>query len=642
MPSIFSSMLFLKTPPRETLPVGLKIGLTAFLFILFGFSDLLILLSSEWPHLYGAVGVPVQKWEEIVIYAPFAEAFSWHNLFPIAPAVDKSLSGWSVYPWITIFLQGVLHKIFAFRNIDLYMLLSHGALPVLNFWLIYLVFKRYVSKAWAILLSFLGVTYYSNFHYAESLGVLFGAGSKGASVFHYSLPEITRTPFPSLSLLLFLVPFYLTVYSNRLDSYRLAFLSLLWGLQIYVYAFNFLAGGIFFALWIAYAHYVNEKTFRPGKLAKSLSVFLLACAVIGIPYFASSVSVLGKQLSGKLFEPAHGALVTSGWSVLVSYGLPISLLAFAFFLFRGDYYELFYRYTPVLIAVFVDLLIGSVHLLTGNRINPELYYHRISNIVFRFFYFIPFLYFIGLPEKRVSAPVGGPLQSIHGKAPDLLRRYIHRYRGVYCVIGMALLSLYIFINGVYVFKMHEKIVAPQMRESQRGLDAVKHTSVEQGAVVVYEDIVSNLVGPAITKNTTLLASTFGNFVEDRLILERICLYSKLFSWSEERFLTFMEPTEKFMNLTSYKSKELIVSREMMESGLGYWLVNHRKRMSREEREKYRERITRYFRESSLEELLGRNPVGVILVRNSDRESLKKFRQSRIGDYTLIYPKERNS
>lgn len=634
---MFSSMLFLNTPPREALPVSLKIGLTTFLFVLFGFSDLLILLSSAWPHLYGAVGVPVQKWEEVVIYAPFAEAFSWHNLFPIAPAVDKSLSGWSIYPWLTIFLQGVLHKIFAFGDMDLYMLLSHGALPVLNFWMIYLVFKRYVSKTWAILLAFLGVTYYSNFHYAESLAVLFGAEGKGASVFHYSLPEISRTPFPSLSLLLFLVPFYLTVYSNRLDSYRLAFLSLLWGLQIYVYAFNFLAGGIFFGLWIAYAHYVNEKTIRLGKLAKSLSVFLLVCVVIGIPYFASSVSVLGKQLSGKIFEPAHGAFITSGWSVLVSYGLPMSLLAFAFFLFRADYYELFYRYTPVLIAVFVDLLIGSVHILTGNRINPELYYHRISNIVFRFFYFIPFLYFIGLPEKRVSAPVGGSLRPIHVRVPDLLRRYIHRYRGAYCAVGMAMLSLYIFMNGVYVFRMHERFTAPQMQGFQRELDAIRRARVGQGSVVVYEDLVSNLVGPAVTGNTTLLVSAFGNFVEDGLILDRICLYSKLLGWSEERFLMFMEPDEKFMNLASYKGKDFLMGRDMMESGLGYWLANHRKRMSGEESRKYRERILRLYRESSLVELLGRNPVGVVLVRNPDRDSLKGFRQSKIGDYTLVYP-----
>ena len=60
-------------------------------------------------------------------------------------------------------------------------------------------------------------------------------------------------------------------------------------------------------------------------------------------------------------------------------------------------------------------------------------------------------------------------------------------------------------------------------------------------------------------------------------------------------------------------------------------------MSGEESRKYREGILRLYRESSLVELLGRNPVGVVLVRNPDRDFLKGFRQSKTGDYTLVYP-----
>ena len=36
---------------------------------------LLILLNSDWPHLYGVVGVPILHWEEIICYLPFATEF---------------------------------------------------------------------------------------------------------------------------------------------------------------------------------------------------------------------------------------------------------------------------------------------------------------------------------------------------------------------------------------------------------------------------------------------------------------------------------------------------------------------------------------------------------------------------------------
>ena len=637
-----SSLLSITMPPGKRLGRGIWIGFTVFLLLLFGLSDVLILLFSKWPNLYGAVGVPVQKWEEIVIYTPFARAFSLSNLFPIAPAFDQSLSGFSVYPWITFFIEAMLLKVFALGNINAYMLINHSVLPVLNFWLIYLIFNHYISKVWAILLAFFGVTYFSGFHYINSVETLLGFGDNAGSIFHYGLPEITRTPFPSISLLLLLIPFYLTIRSNRLMPYRLTFLSLIWGLQIYVYLINFIAGAIFFSLWIVYAHYITDKGFYPSKTAVSIGVFLLICIALGIPYYAVSISFLGEQLAGKVASPVRGVLSGSDWNVFFSYSLPFSLLAVSFYLFRSDYYELFYRYSPVFIVLVVDLLIGCLLFLVTDRINPELYYYRISNILFRFFYFIPFLYFVGLPRKRGCTPKKSSFYRIvHNKLPDLLRNYIHRYRKVYSISAILLLGIYILMNNVYIYKMHEKLVMPEMQQIQQELDMVKQAGIKDGSIAVYEDITANLLTPAVNNTATLLVSSFGNFVDDRLILERIILYAKLFGWSEDRLLAFMEPSETFIGLTSYKNKELIITNEMLESGLGYWLLNHKKPINQQHLEPYRQRILHLYRETNLDQLLKRNSVGVILVRNPELYPLECFRQEAVGNYTLIYPSNQN-
>ncbi len=640
----FLSYLFLPASLHsERLSWPVRILMTVLVLALFALSDVLVLGLSDWPHLYGAVGVPVQRWEEVVIYTPFAQAFSPENLFPVAPTYDKTLSAVSVFPWITFSLEGVVLKVCALGNVDAFLLIAHGVLPVLIFWLIYHLFKRYVSKTWAVLLAFFGVTYFSGFHYVEGLASLFAsANGQGGSFLSPTLPEAARVPFPSISLVLFLIPLYLTLRHFRLTPGRLFFLSVVWALQVYVYFFNFVAGALFFVLWIIYARRMTDRRYHFGAIVGSIAVFLGVCILLGAPCYAAAASPLGRQMSDKLFAPAAGAVTTSDWGAMFGYGLPIALLAVSFFLFQGDYYELFGRCMPVFLALIVDLLIGSIHLVAGQRVNPELYFHRISNIVFRFFYFIPFLYFISLPAKHVSARRSRPWRVLHQTLPDLLRRYIHRYRVVYVVIGVCLLSAYIVLTDVHIFRRHEKAVPSAMREVMAQIDAVERSDVSAAGLVAYESIAANLLSPAITARATLLPSAFGNFIDEDAILDRIVLYAKLFGWDERRLTDFLRPTARFDALNSYENKDVVVTDGMMANGLGYWLLNHKKRLTAEELDELVRKARELHGSATLDELLRRNPVEAVLVRGSVPDALAGFRRQEAGRYTLIHLSEGDS
>jgi hypothetical protein len=61
---------------RDAIPWWLRIILTLWVVFVFGLPDILILLKSQWAHLYGTVGVSIQRWEEVVLYLPFGQAFS--------------------------------------------------------------------------------------------------------------------------------------------------------------------------------------------------------------------------------------------------------------------------------------------------------------------------------------------------------------------------------------------------------------------------------------------------------------------------------------------------------------------------------------------------------------------------------------
>jgi hypothetical protein len=189
------------------------ISVTLGLLLLFGLKDFLLLLSPEWPHLYAVVGNPVLSWEETYVYLPFANNFSLATPLPAAPMADPFLSAFTNFPPLTLILSGVLLRWFFLGNVDVYLLAVHTLLPTAAFWVLFLIYRRYVAQSWSLLLAFWGVTFFRNF---SSLGywldILKGQGFlETASL---SPLELTRTPMPSLSFFLFILTFYLTSTSS--------------------------------------------------------------------------------------------------------------------------------------------------------------------------------------------------------------------------------------------------------------------------------------------------------------------------------------------------------------------------------------------------------------------------------------------
>lgn len=607
-------------------------GITGLLFVLFGLSDLLILLFSKYPNLYPILDVPLQRWEEIVIYAPFGKAFSFQNLFPIAPSYDPALCGLSVYPIITFFILGIVFKVCALGNINLYLLLLHSIMPIFSFWLIYIIILRYISRSWSVLLAFLGVTYFSGFHYIDVIRLFVYGSEATESIFPYSLPEICRAPFPCISLILFLIPFYLTIRDNRLLPGRILVLSVIWGLQLYIYPLNFLAGTFFFGFWVIYARCLNDRAFKLANIAQDLGKVFLIFIVLATPYYLKFKSPLGQQLASKTMVSVSAHFVGTDWGIFLGYIFPVAMLLLAFYLFHGDYQEIFYRVTPVLLVLVVEILMATLHLFLGSLLDPMLYYHRISNIFFRYLYFVPFFYFISLPKQ----PAYHHRQGFSAAVAEFFRAYIQRLRVVYCVVGISLISLFVILNHIYIYKRHENQVVPAMQGVLQQVQAVNQADLPAGALVVYEDLVPNLMQPAVTGNATLLANIFGNFVDDRLILERIILFAKLFNWSEDRLVSFLTPNETFQSFTSYKKERIVLDRQSLNNGLGYWLVNYNKVMDSEELNNYRENLLGLYRRQGLDELLQKHPVKLVLVRDQIPLSLEKFPRKTKNGYWLVF------
>jgi hypothetical protein len=175
-----------------------------------------------------------------------------------------------------------------------------------------------------------------------------------------------------------------------------------------------------------------------------------------------------------------------------------------------------------------------------------------------------------------------------------------------------------------------------MQEISRQIN-LTNQKISPGSIVVYEDITPNLVGPALTDNTSLLVSSFWNFVPEKSILERLLLYAALFGWSEDRLAAFITPSEFFLNLNSFHGQCNTMAPEILEKNLGYWLLHHQKKMLPAEFDHYLNEVLKLYRAVDIKELLRRNPISVIVARNVDNYPLNSFKQERKGEYVLVYP-----
>lgn len=604
--------------------------LSLLILLVFGSADILILVFSDWKHLFGIVNVPISRFEEVVFYAPFAKAFSCWNFLPIAPGCDKGLFGLSHMPFISIMLSGFIFKVVCLQSIDLYLLFCHSVLPLLNFWMLYKIFRLHLKKRWAIFLAFLSIGYYSSF---SSINYVIGLlhGKSLIETASLAQPEISRTPFPALSLLLFLIPFYMTIKSIELNTRRILILTLLWAFQLYVYFFNFVAGLLYFVLWLSYACSLNLRKQSMMDLAKywvfaSFVVFLVVAPFISIVH-----QPIFQEIKSKLFDVVPSSIIINSWGVWAGYFFPLLIMCFTLYVFHADFYEVFYRFTPIFIAVAVDFCLGALPLLFKD-ISPELYGHRISNILFRFFYFIPFLYFVSIPYKKVTLIKHEFFTRILEGVRKELYNVFYTRNVILIFAGLSLMTSVVFLGGVRAFYNHQQLVTKRMESVFDAVMIGAKAKAPKNSCIVFDDIAANLLIPTMTPNTTLLVSHFSNFVPDHFILERLVLYAKIFNWSKESFVNFMLPSKNMAILNSYTDNNAIVETDFLNHGLGYRLYMHNKKLDSRSLSDYKKKINDLFKDCDLEQLIRKFNVSVVVAKRGDLSLPFDFDVSKSGQY----------
>ena len=615
---LFMKVLAARLTEEEGYSLQLVLALSLFYLVLLGFPELWIHLEFGSDALFALAGASLIRAEEILCYLPHFHAFSLENLVPSAPAYDQNLSNLSHFPPLMLIFSGMLFQVTNSISPLVFALCAHALIPLLCFWLLVFIFSRYLKRSFALVLSFFCASYFSGFSVAN----FYYSILRGDLLIPINPPELTRFPFPSLSLLCFLIPLYLCLKTHRIGLKRTFALSFLFAIQVYLYGYNFLAGSIFFFTWLAYACFLTKRHFDFIFFGKVFGLATTVFTVVAGPYVYFLTNLMSRAHSPGLFFEVPGNIIhLSQWGAILGYALPIILLVSSIVLFKGDWFEVWFRFTFVFIAIFVDVVIGVTHHFLAQPISPELYYHRISNLVFRFFYFVPFLYFIQLPLKSAALEFGNLLSRI--------RHYLHwffectlvRYRIFLCALGIVTVSIPIFLHGYREVQNFSKSYAIH----QMALNELAILENENGKIVLSASTLVNLMLPLANKKSSLLINTFSNQISEQVAMERLVLMARILNWSREKFIQFMTPSELHTNFVSYSRKRFQLGETFLNQGLGYWLLYHRKRLKPIELEAYQQMLITQFENADISELIDRHPVErVLLPSNGKLDHLKEY------------------
>ena len=585
---------------------------TIFLLALFGLKDFLVLRNDEWPHLYAVVNNPVLNWEETFVYLPLANHFSLETPLPAAPMADSDLSSFTGFPPLTLVLQGALFKWLFLSHIDAYLLAMHTLLPIAAFWVLFLVYRRYVTASWSVLLAFWGVTFFRNF---SSLGywiALLTQDDGFIRLASLSPMEITRAPTPGLTFLLFILTFYFTTRHDRLSQSTMLWFSLLWALHLYVYLFNFIAGTLFWFGYVIYSRYIQDKAFEPGRIVRTLLPNMAIVLAVSAPLLLKQL-LFATPLDREIFRRMGVIVATAGpissdWGFLLAYVLPLTIVIVVAWVSFADYFELLYRFAPIFLMIMVEIVVLNLHLILGQFFQPYLFSVRIGNYFSRFLYFIPIIYFISQPPK---ARLHHTHRLSHALYPlyQQTAAFVVRWRQVIVLLGIGLIAVVVVSSSLKYADNHAAQVAPHMARVSARLDALAATQPGDD-LLVSEDITVNLLTSVLSQRESLLVSSFNNYTPEAEILDRLLLYAHIFNWDLEQFLEFMLPASTYTAF--YSDNNFVISPQVLKQGFGYWLLNHRREMSADELAAYETMLSQRFEEYDVQ--AGARQYGVTAVQ----------------------------
>lgn len=514
---------------------------------------------------YGVYEVGQDALSNFASWLPLAEQVSRGNLLPVLPSVDADASGFSIYPYLTLWLHGLLVAVSGVRGTET---IAHVVVPTACYVVFYRVLRLNLPRRWSIALAALALISFADVPLREFLrGLLEGYGWRELAP--VQRPLVAHFPMPGLSLLAFLSVFYLSIRSRRLTLSWVSLLTVLWAVQSQVHPLNAVVG---LAFWFATMPFRYRRQHAAAPARELAAVVAGQAAIAGALLVPALAAYLGFGEAASLDAESLGLVagVTRGlpgaFYFFTYFALPLALLALAYPVVRIDAYELFFRFWPVFVMMAVELALVLLYGLFGIGVPVATTFARIG-IFIHVLYYVPVLYYVARPGRAYH--VGPESAPLAGMVRRGLAWCFNDASKVYLPLLLAALSLFALSGARASFLVQRDVTDPQLAAAWAQVEAARGPG---GGTVVTELPVGNLLLPVATDHGTLWVNRFANRISLGESIERFALYARLLGWPEDRFVGMMTPGT--LHRDTPGALVTLDQEGVVEAGLGYWFTAH--------------------------------------------------------------------
>ncbi len=536
------------------------IYLLPLLWILIIFS----LHSYVWFTNYGIYNIPILEslmgFSDASSWLAVASEISRGNLIPNAPSLGSEDQGIMHFPYFSLWIYGFFINVFGTTTS---LLIFKIVLPIIIFFLMVRVYQIYLPYLWSLGLTSLGLISYSNIDFRKFLLDIISDDGWGNFLSGEQF-AVASIPFPSLSLLFFLLAFILTFRNKKfLSNNRIFFLNILWSIQAYFHIINAFIG---IPLWFLTLYiWLNrdKRNFNFTSIIRIISFQFLLTLVILTPFIFGIIEVISFQnfSSIGLISQKNLHQVTNYFFVTY-FILPLILLGIAYYFFKVDKFEILVKFLPIFLLMIIELFLVLLKTTTGIGLEIELIFNRIGIFFLHLFYFVPALYYLSRDLYFETQDQN----NLKNKIQKLINKFFNTGSKFYIPLLLVMLTLY---STISLNKYNERL-KENMSEIQRQKLVIKSVSdiTKVGSTIVSETLKTNFIFPSINSYGTLLVNRNVNKISLKENIERLVLWAKIRGLDKKYFLKFMSPNKN--KLSSRLVKSFFISDENIK-GVGYWL-----------------------------------------------------------------------
>jgi hypothetical protein len=532
-------------------------------------------------------GVGEEAFSVLTNWLPLAVDVAQGNLLPLTPSLAAEQSGLSIYPYITLWLHGLLIALFGPNGAAV---VGGVVWPSLSFILLVMLFRRYLPRRWSVSLAAVATISFVDLPLREFIiGIAQGVGWRQLGV--ASPPDLAHFPMPSLTIALFLAVLLLSLDRKRLGARRLTLITVLWALQTQVHAVNAAIGLIF---W--FSHFPIELArLQRGNIDRRYVFRVAVQALVALAVSAPAIAGwLGLSLES-LDYLKRGHLAPSGmfggYYYFAYFLLPLILTALLYLITRLDYYELATRFRPVYGLMLVEFVLVTFNTVTGRGLPADSLFLRLALYVLHPLYYVPIIHLL----TRISAdqPTGPSSLGMESSSPAItVRRAMHWFVAdaskFYLPLLLIVLTAYAMASAQMTWRLAGSANAARNSRAIAHMEAALKDAGPNDTVAT-RLASSNILISSTGRAGSLWPSRFANDISKEKIVARLALYARLAAWSEADFQEFMAARE-LRDLMPLRLSDAGVPH-----GVGYWIAYHREMpRTAEERSRHRLAVSKAF------------------------------------------------